>query len=144
MGFSPRVRVAVDPLVAAAHAIPKIAVLPILMILLGLGEAPKIAVVAAAAFFPLLISTMAGVRQISPIHFEVAHGYGASAPRIFWRVLVPGSLPQILSGTRLAFNAAPAHHRSRWRSSRPGTGSGPRSGWRGRRCGSRSSTRRSS
>jgi ABC-type nitrate/sulfonate/bicarbonate transport system permease component len=48
---------------------------------------------------------MAGVRQISPIHFEVAHGYGASAPRIFWRVLVPGSLPQILSGTRLAFNA---------------------------------------
>ena len=106
MGFSPRVRAAVDPLVAAAHAIPKIAVLPILMILLGLGEAPKIAVVAAAAFFPLLISTMAGVRQISPIHFEVAHGYGASAPRVFWRVLVPGSLPQILSGTRLAFNAA--------------------------------------
>jgi NitT/TauT family transport system permease protein len=103
MGFSPRVRVAVDPLVAAAHAIPKIAILPILMILLG--EAPKIAVVAASAFFPLLISTMAGVRQISPIHFEVAHGYGASAPRIFWRVLVPGSLPQILSGTRLAFNA---------------------------------------
>jgi NitT/TauT family transport system permease protein len=106
MGFSPRVRAAVDPLVAAAHAIPKIAVLPILMILLGLGEAPKIAVVAAAAFFPLLISTMSGVRQISPIHFEVAHGYGASAPRIFWRVLVPGSLPQILAGTRLAFNAA--------------------------------------
>lgn len=106
MGFSPRVRAAVDPLVAAAHAIPKIAILPILMILLGLGEAPKIAVVAAAAFFPLLISTMSGVRQISPIHFEVAHGYGASAPRIFWRVLVPGSLPLILSGTRLAFNAA--------------------------------------
>lgn len=106
MGFSPRVRAAVDPLVAAAHAIPKIAVLPILMILLGLGEAPKIAVVAAAAFFPLLISTMAGVRQISPIHFEVAHGYGAGAARTFWRVLVPGSLPQILAGTRLAFNAA--------------------------------------
>ncbi len=106
MGFSPRVRVAVDPLVAAAHAVPKIAILPILMILLGLGEAPKIAVVAAAAFFPLLISTMAGVRHISPIHFEVAHGYGASTARVFWRVLVPGSLPQILSGTRLAYNAA--------------------------------------
>ena len=106
MGFSPRVRAAIDPLVAAAHAVPKIAVLPILMILLGVGEAPKIAVVAAAAFFPLLISTMSGVRHISPIHFEVAHGYGASASRVFWRVLVPGSLPQILSGTRLAFNAA--------------------------------------
>ena len=106
MGFSAKVRAAVDPLVAAAHSIPKIAVLPILMILLGIGEAPKIAVVAAAAFFPILINTMAGVRQISPIHFEVAHSYGASAPRIFWRVLVPGSLPQILSRTRLALNGA--------------------------------------
>jgi len=104
MGFSAKVRAAVDPLVAAAHSIPKIAVLPILMILLGIGEAPKIVVVAAAAFFPLLINTMAGVRQISPIHFEVAHSYGASAPRVFWRVLLPGSLPQILSGARLALN----------------------------------------
>ncbi|HQR68230.1 MAG TPA: ABC transporter permease subunit [Thermoanaerobaculia bacterium] len=74
------------------------------MILLGIVEAPKIVVVAAAAFFPLLINTMAGVRQISPIHFEVAHSYGASAPRVFWRVLLPGSLPQILSGARLALN----------------------------------------
>ena len=104
MGFSARVRAAVDPVVAAAHSVPKIAVLPILMILLGIGEAPKIVVVAAAAFFPLLINTMAGVRQISPIHFEVAHSYGASAPRVFWRVLLPGSLPQILSGARLALN----------------------------------------
>ncbi|HQR47335.1 MAG TPA: ABC transporter permease [Thermoanaerobaculia bacterium] len=104
MGFSAKVRAAVDPVVAAAHSIPKIAVLPILMILLGIGEAPKIVVVAAAAFFPLLINTMAGVRQISPIHFEVAHSYGASAPRVFWRVLLPGSLPQILSGARLALN----------------------------------------
>ena len=106
MGYSPRVRAAVDPLVAAAHAVPKIAVLPILMMLLGIGEAPKVVVVAAAAFFPLLIDTMAGVRQISPIHFEAAHAYGASAPRVFWRVLIPGSLPQILSGVRLAFNAS--------------------------------------
>lgn len=106
MGFFRKLRVAVDPLVAAAHSIPKIAILPILMILLGIGEAPKIAVVAAAAFFPLLINTMAGVRQIRPIHFEVAHSYGASAPRVFWRVLLPGSLPHILSGVRLALNGA--------------------------------------
>jgi ABC-type nitrate/sulfonate/bicarbonate transport system permease component len=106
MGFSARVRAAIDPVVAGAHSIPKIAVLPILMIILGIGEAPKIVIVAAAAFFPLLINTMAGVRQISPIHFEVAYSYGASAPRVFWRVLVPGSLPQILSGARLALNGA--------------------------------------
>lgn len=106
MGFSARVRAAIDPVVAGAHSIPKIAVLPILMIFLGIGEAPKIVIVAAAAFFPLLINTMAGVRQISSIHFEVAHSYGASASRVFWRVLVPGSLPHILSGIRLALNGA--------------------------------------
>lgn len=106
MGFSLRVRSALDPLVAAAHSVPKIAVLPLFMIVLGVGEASKIAVVAAAAFFPLLVSTMAGVRQISPIHFEVAHSYGAKASRVFWRVLLPGSLPQILAGIRLALNAS--------------------------------------
>jgi len=106
MGFSGKVRAAVDPLVAGAHSIPKIAVLPILMIVLGIGEAPKIVIVAAATFFPLLINTMVGVRQISPIHFEVAHSYGASAPRVFRRVLLPGSLPHILSGCRIALNSA--------------------------------------
>ena len=106
MGWSPRVRAAVDPLVAAAHAVPKIAVFPILMMLLGIGEAPKVALVAAAAFFPLLIDTMSGVRQISPIHFEVARACGASAGRVFRRVLLPGSLPQVLSGLRLSFHAA--------------------------------------
>lgn len=106
MGTLPRVRHAVDPLVAGAHAIPKIAVLPILMILLGVGEAPKVVVVAAAAFFPLLVNTMTGVRQISPIHFEVARSYGASRSRLFLRVLLPGSLPHLLSGLRLALGSA--------------------------------------
>lgn len=106
MGFSPRVRAVADPLVAAVHSVPKIAVLPLFMIVLGIGETSKIAVVAASAFFPLLISTMAGVRQISPIHFEVAHGYGASTLRVFWRVLLPGSLPLVFAGLRLAFNSS--------------------------------------
>jgi NitT/TauT family transport system permease protein len=106
MGFSTRIRAALDPVVAAVHSVPKIAILPLFMIVLGIGEAPKIAVVAAAAFFPLLISTMAGVRQISPIHLEVAHSYGASTPRVFWRVLVPGSLPLVIAGLRLAFHSS--------------------------------------
>jgi len=106
MGFSPRVRTFADPLVAAVHAIPKIAILPLFMMVLGIGETSKVAVVAAAAFFPLLISTMAGVRQISPIHLEVAHSYGASTPRVFWRVLVPGSLPLVFAGLRLAFHSS--------------------------------------
>ena len=106
MGWSRRLRAIFDPLIAAAHPVPKIAVLPLIMIIFGIGESSKIVSVAVAVFFPVLINTMAGVRQISPIYFEVAKNYGASLFRVLTRVVVPGSLPLVLTGTRLALNTA--------------------------------------
>jgi NitT/TauT family transport system permease protein len=106
MGRSRRLREAGDPLIAAAHPIPKVAILPLLMIIVGLNETSKILLVALGAFFPVLISTMAGVRQISPIHFEVAENYGAGRGKLFARVLLPGALPMILTGVRLGVNIA--------------------------------------
>lgn len=104
MGWSVTLRRAVDPILMAVHPIPKIAILPLLMIFLGIGEASRIAVAAVAAFFPMLINTMAGVRQISPLYLEVAENYGASRWKLFTRVVFPGSLPMSLSGLRLAAN----------------------------------------
>ncbi len=106
MGASRRLRLAIDPFVAAIHPMPKITLLPLLMILFGIGEASKILVVAIAAFFPMVINTMAGVRQISPLYFEVAESYGASRRKIFSRVILPGSMPMTLSGVRLSANVA--------------------------------------
>ncbi len=106
MGRSRSVRAVVDPLIAAVHPIPKIALLPLFMIVLGIGEASRIAVVAIAAFFPMLINAMAGVRRISPLYFEVARNYGASRLKVFTRVVLPGSLPMVLSGLRLSANVA--------------------------------------
>ncbi len=106
MGRSARLRAAVDPLVASAHPIPKITILPLVMLIFGMGEASKVLVIGLSAFFPVFINTMAGTRQISPIHFEVADNYGASALRTLARVLLPGSLPMLLSGVRLALNIA--------------------------------------
>lgn len=105
MGWSRTVRDNTDPWIAAAHAIPKVAILPLLIFFLGIGEEPKIALAALVAFFPMLINTMAGVGQINPIHFQVAQNYGAGLPQLFLRVIFPGSLPLILSGLRIAFNA---------------------------------------
>jgi NitT/TauT family transport system permease protein len=105
-GWSRRLRAVTDPLVAAAHPIPKIAILPLVMVILGIGETSKIALVAITAFFPMIINTMAGVRHISPIHFEVARNYGAKRLHIFRHVIFPGSLPMILTGVRLALNMA--------------------------------------
>lgn len=104
MGWSGGLRRALDPIFAALHPIPKIAILPLLMIFLGIGEASRIAVAAVAAFFPMLINTMAGVRAINPIYFEVAQNYGASKYHLFRRVVLPASLPLVFSGLRLAAN----------------------------------------
>ena len=106
MGWSWRFRVLVDPFIAATHNIPKIAVFPLIMLLFGIGEFSKVFLLSLGTFFPILINTMAGVRQLSPIHFEVARNYGAGRWKQLTRVILPGSLPSILSGLRIASSTA--------------------------------------
>lgn len=106
MGWSPRLRAILDPFVAALHPIPKIAIFPLLMMIFGLGETPKVIAIAITAFFPMLINSMAGVRGLNPVYFEVTRNYGAGRWITFWRVVLPGSLPLTLAGVRLALNMA--------------------------------------
>ena len=106
MGWSSRLRRIVDPFIAAFHPIPKTAIFPLFMIIFGIGESSKIATIAIATFFPALINSMAGVRQINPVYFEVAHNFGANTWKTFIRVILPGSLPMVLAGARIAFNNA--------------------------------------
>lgn len=104
MGWSAATRQVIDPLIAAVHPIPKISIFPLIMIVFGIGAMSKTMVIAVAAFFPMVINTMAGVRQISPIYFEVARNYGAGPWQTFRHVILPGSSPMILAGMRLALN----------------------------------------
>ena len=104
MGWSSSARQIMDPLIAALHPVPKISIFPLIMIIFGIGALSKILVIAIAAFFPMVINTMAGVRNISPIYFEVAINYGASPSQVFRQVILPGSSPMILAGIRLALN----------------------------------------
>ncbi len=106
MGTWPRVHAQLDPLVALVHPMPKIAMLPLILIVFGIDEASKIALGALGAFFPMLINTVAAVRHISPTYFEVARSYGAGPVRTFTRVVLPGSLPLVLTGARLSINVA--------------------------------------
>lgn len=106
MGWSTSVRRVLDPFVAALHPVPKISMLPIIMIIFGVGIISRTFVVSLACFFPMLINTMAGVRQIHPLYFEVAQNYGAGPLQIFRRVVAPGSLPFVLAGARLGLNVA--------------------------------------
>lgn len=104
MGAWPRLHALLDPIVALAHPIPKVAVLPLVLVIFGIGEASKVALGALGCFFPMLINTVAGVRAISPTYFEVARSYGAGNRAMFTRVVIPGSLPMVLTGLRLALN----------------------------------------
>ncbi len=102
MGLSRSVRAVFDPLIAAVYPIPKIAILPLLMVFFGIGESSKIAVVAISAFFPVVINTYTGVANVDRVYLDVAQSFGASRALVFRRVVFPGALPVIFAGIRLA------------------------------------------
>jgi NitT/TauT family transport system permease protein len=104
MGWLPKLRAIFDPLIASLHPIPKIAIFPIILIIFGIGETANIVVIAVSAFFPAVVNSMTGVMHIDPVYFEVAKNYGANRLKTFARILLPGSLPMVLSGIRLAAN----------------------------------------
>ncbi|MDR7418900.1 MAG: ABC transporter permease [Armatimonadota bacterium] len=106
MGWSGKVRVIVEPLISATLPIPKLVILPIIMLIFGIGEASKIVIVAVGAFYPALINSAAGVTGIRPVYFEVARNFGATRWQKFRRLIVPGSLPMVFVGLRLAFGMA--------------------------------------
>lgn len=102
MGVNRYVRAALDPIVAAAYPIPKIAVLPLLMLVFGLGDGSKIAVVAFSVLLLTVINTVVGVRGIDRVYFDVARNYNTPWRKLFWRVIIPGALPTIFAGLRLS------------------------------------------
>ena len=95
------VRVMFEPILSALYVIPKISILPLLMIIFGLGDGSKIAVVALAAFFVIAINTMDGVRTADPVLLEAGQNFGAKGLRMFWHVLLPSALPNIFTGLKI-------------------------------------------
>jgi NitT/TauT family transport system permease protein len=96
------VRIFFDPLIAALFPIPKVALMPLLLLAFGFGDASKIALVATAVFFPVIINTYAGAANIDRIYWDVAKNYGASNYVMFTRVVFFGALPLIFAGLKIA------------------------------------------
>jgi NitT/TauT family transport system permease protein len=102
MGMSRWVRAYFGPVIALLYPIPKIAVLPLLYFIFGAGEAAKWAAVAIGVFFLMAINTEAGVRQIETIYLDVARAYRLRPATFFFRVLLPGALPNVYAGLKLS------------------------------------------
>jgi NitT/TauT family transport system permease protein len=95
-----------NPILAATFPIPKIAILPLLILWLGIGEASKIAVIALGVFFPMAINVYTGVKNVDPLLIKAALSLGSSRSRIIYRVIFPSILPMIFAGMKLGMGIA--------------------------------------
>jgi NitT/TauT family transport system permease protein len=101
MGMSRIVARVADAWIAALYPLPKISLIPLLIIWLGTGEAYKIVISAVTAFFPIVISTYAGIRQVDRGLMKAAMDLGASPRQIQLKVVIPAAIPSILAGLQL-------------------------------------------
>ena len=106
VGFFSRAEAVGTPLIAATFPIPKIALLPLLILWLGIGEASKVAVIALGVFFPMAINTYTGVRQADPLLVRAAVSFGARRSSVIRKVMLPSALPMIFAGLKLGAGTA--------------------------------------
>lgn len=106
MGASQRIYGKMYILVQILRPIPPSAYTPLAMLWFGLGNPPAVFMIAIAAFFPVLINTIVGVRQVDSIYLRAARNLGASQRTMFMRVMLPAATPYILAGMRIAIGAA--------------------------------------
>jgi NitT/TauT family transport system permease protein len=105
-GWSKRFAWVLEPWLAALNATPKVAVVPLIILWLGIGQTSKVFIIFLFAVFPYAFNTMVGVRQSEAAYLDVARSFGASEWMIIRTIVLPGSVPFILTGARLAVGRA--------------------------------------
>ena len=106
IGLWPVVFHVVDPWIELVRPIPPIAWIPLVILWLGLGEVPKVAIIAYGAFFPIVLNTLAGLRGVERVHIWAALSLGVKPRQIFWQVVLRSALPNIVVGLRLGAGMA--------------------------------------
>jgi NitT/TauT family transport system permease protein len=91
------------PLASALMPIPSLAWVPVFILWFGLGNTVAILIVFYASLFPMLLNVWAGVRAVNPLWLRAAGAMGADEKALFWKVIVPGASPFIITGVRQAF-----------------------------------------
>ena len=106
MGLFSPIRALIQPLIDATFPIPKVALLPLFIMIFGIGEESKYAIIATAVIYLVLINTVAGVRNIDRIYLDVGKNFHASRPMMFTDIAFPGALPLIVAGVKLGMGVA--------------------------------------
>ena len=95
------VRNLLEPVVEILRPIPPLAMLPLFIVWVGIGEASKVTFITYATFFPMFLTTVHAVQQVDPLLLRAAASLGARRAQLFFRVVLPAALPEILTGIRL-------------------------------------------
>jgi NitT/TauT family transport system permease protein len=106
MGATPRVHDLFNPLLQVLRPIPPIAYIPLAILWFGLGNPPAVFLIAIGAFFPVLMNTIAGVRNVDGIYLRAARNLGVGPLTMFTRVILPAATPYILAGVRIGIGTA--------------------------------------
>jgi NitT/TauT family transport system permease protein len=106
MGAKPRVHALFNPMVQIFRPIPPIAFIPLAILWFGLGNPPAFFLISLGAFFPILMNTIAGVRNVDQIYLRAARNLGAGEWTLFWRVMIPAAMPYVLAGVRIGIGVA--------------------------------------
>lgn len=101
MGLSPTLRGMLDPLIELYRPVPPLAYLPLMVIWFGIGETSKVLLIYLAIFAPVAMATLAGVQGAKQVRLRAARALGANRWQVLWYVIVPGALPDILTGLRI-------------------------------------------
>lgn len=102
----PRVRAAFYPLIAFLFSMPRVALIPLLIIWFGMDDLYKIVLIALGVFFIMTINTITGVENISRVTLLACRNLGANDRQLLWKVIVPGALPVVFAALRICFSLA--------------------------------------
>lgn len=105
MGYSQKAWRLFDPLINTLRQVPIMAWVPLTIVWFGLGDGPTIFLIAFSGLFPIVLNAISGVRSIQQDFYHAARSMGAGPGSIFAHIIVPGSLPDVLTGIRLALGA---------------------------------------
>lgn len=106
LGRIPKVFQYVNPALQLLRPISPTAWMPFIVLLFGIGDVPAIVIIFIAAFFPVLLSTVAAVGNIDPVYLKVSKNFGIRQPSLTWKVIFPAAFPQIANGIHLALGTA--------------------------------------
>lgn len=106
VGLSPRAEAWLDPSLQAVRSVPSLAWVPLFILWLGIGETPKVTLIAVGAFFPVYLAVASGVREVDPKLIEIGRIHGFDRARMIRHIILPGSAASLFTGLRTGLAVA--------------------------------------